>query len=104
MLKDDENMKTFDFIKDKMNKENVFTFYSLAKIYKLSIISDSSLLYIERCFLIVVESQNFLHLDFSIVAKILASSELNIHSEVEVFNAVITWLKHNIEERSKYAK
>ena len=51
----------------------------------------------------VVETQNFLHLDLSNVAKILASSELNIHSEVEIFNAVITWLKHNIEERIKYA-
>ena len=52
----------------------------------------------------VVETQNFLHLNFKLVEKILASSELNIHSEVEVFNAAITWLKHNSEERSKYAK
>ena len=50
------------------------------------------------------ESQNFLHLDISNVKKILASSELNIHSEVDVFNAAIYWLKHNIEERSKYVK
>ena len=52
----------------------------------------------------VVGTQNFLHLDISIVAKILDSSELNIHTEVEVFNAVNTWLKHNSKERSKYAK
>ena len=51
----------------------------------------------------VVETQNFLHLDFNLMLKILASSKLNIHSEVEIFNAVITWLKHNNEERSKYA-
>ena len=52
----------------------------------------------------VVEVRNFLQLDFNIISKTLGSSELNIHSEVEVFNAAINWLKHNIEERSKYAK
>ena len=45
-----------------------------------------------------------MHLDFSIVAKILDSCELNIHSEVEIFNAVIAWLKHNSVQRIKYAK
>ena len=60
--------------------------------------------FIERCFPIVVDNQNYLHLDFSLVAKILSSSELNIHSEIEVFKAAITWIKHNSEERSKYAK
>ena len=104
MLNKDERLKMFDFIKDKMTNKNVIIFYSLAKLYKKGIISKSSLLYIERCFSMVVETQNFLHLDFNLVAKILASSELNIHSEVEIFNAVITWLKHNSEERSKYAK
>ena len=104
MINKDENLKLFDFIKDKIRKENVLTFYSLAKLYKLDIISESNLLYIERCFPMVVETQNFLHLDINLVAKILSSSELNIHSEVEIFNAAITWLKYNIEERSKYAK
>ena len=60
--------------------------------------------YTERCFPIVIETKNFFHLDFNLVVKILASSELNIHSEVEVLNAAINWLKHNIEERNKYAK
>ena len=87
MLKKDKNLEIFDFVKDKISKNNVLTFYSLAKLYKLGNISESSLLYIERCFQMIVETQNFLHLDFSIVAKILASSELNIHSEVEVFNS-----------------
>ena len=104
MLNEQESQKIFKILKDKMTTHNVLTFYSLAKIYKLGIISESGLLYIERCFPMVVETQNFLHLDFSIVVKILESSELNIHTEVEVFNAAFTWLKHNIEERSKYAK
>ena len=103
-MKKDTSTKFCQTIKSKLAIDNVFTFYSLAKLYKLETIYELSRRYIERCFSIVVETQNYLHLDFYLVVNILASSELNIHSEVEIFNAVITWMKHNIEERSKYAK
>ena len=53
---------------------------------------------------IIVETQNFLLLDFNLIAKILSSSELSKYSEVTVFNAAISWLKNNSEERIKYAK
>ena len=79
---EDTIMKISKVFQDKLTVKNVVAFYSLAKYYNRATISKSSLLYIERCFPIVVESQNFLHLDYSIVAKILASSELDIHSEV----------------------
>ena len=102
MINKEESLEIFNLIKDKMTMHNVLTFYSLAKLYKLPTVFEKSLLYIERCFQMVVKTQNYLHLDFSIVAKILSSSELNIHSEVEIFNAVITWLKNDIEERSKF--
>ena len=104
LQKEDTIIKISKIIEDKLTVKNVLTFYCLAKYYNLTTISESYLLYIERCFPMVVETQNFLHLNFKLVAKILASSELNIHSEVEVLNAAITWLKYNIEERSKYAK
>ena len=104
LQKEDTIIKISKIIEDKLTVKNVLTFYCLAKYYNLTTISESYLLYIERCFPMVVETQNFLHLNFKLVAKILASSELNIHSEVEIFNAVITWLKQNSEERSKYAK
>ena len=57
-----------------------------------------SKLFIERCFQTVADTQKFSHSNFSLVAKILASSELNLHSEVEVFDAANSWLKHNSEE------
>ena len=104
MLNEDGKNVISDSMKEKIDKHNVHTFYSLAKLYKLASTSETSLAYIERCFPIVVEEPNFLHLDIDTVVRILDSSELNIHSEVEVFNAAINWLEHDIEERSKYAK
>ena len=104
LQKDDASVKISEVIQDKIAVKNVLTFYNLSKLYNIAFISESSLLYIERCFPMVCETQNFLHLEFSIVAKILSSSELNIHSEVEIFLALTKWLKHNSEERSKYAE
>ena len=54
----------------------------------------------------ILETQNYLYLDFNLITKTLSdlSSELSIHSEVEIFNAAFTWLKNNSEERIKNSK
>ena len=82
MLNEDKNEKLCEFIENKTTVKNVLSLYSLAKIHKLGDGADLSLKYIERCFPVVVESKNFMHFDFRPVAKTLASSELNIHSEM----------------------
>ena len=104
MLNEEDNIRIFDFVKNITTKDNVLTFYSLAKLFNQATISDSALIYIQRWFSIEVETESFLHLDFDLIAKILASSELNIYSEVEIFYAVKIWLKHSSEQRRKYAK
>ena len=43
-------MKTNKVLRNKLTVKNVVAFYSLAKCYNLATISESSLLYIERCF------------------------------------------------------
>ena len=58
----------------------------------------------ERCFTMLVDTDNFLELDYNLVAKILESSKLFITSEVEVYNAADRWLSYNIKDRSKFAK
>ena len=60
MLKTD--MSINKFILDKLTVENVTTFYKLAEIYKISI-AELALSFIERCFTMIVKSQNFLELD-----------------------------------------
>ena len=104
MLTENKNLKISDFLNDKMTKDNAPFFFSLAKLYKLATAYDLSLSYIERCFSMVIESQNFLHLDFNLVVKILDSSELNVQSEVQIFNAANIWLSYNTKERKNYAK
>ena len=48
-------------------------------------------------------NKKYLHLDFNEVLKILASSNLDIYSKIQVFIAVDSWIKHNSEQRKTFA-
>ena len=104
MLNKDVQIKISDYIQDKINIKNVITLLQLAKLFKSAALSKPALYYTESCFKLLFESKNFLELDYSIVAKLLASSELNIDTEIEVSIAADKWLSYNNEERSKFTK
>ena len=99
-VKENELYKTFE---GKINTNNVAALYFFFELFSSANASKPSFQFIERCFQMFVDSTSFLELDFKHISKILSSSELNIDSEMEVFNAIVSWLGHN-KERSKYAK
>ena len=99
-----EENKTYCFITPKVTINNCLVNYYLSNIFKVPRLSEELLCLIERCFSAVAESSNFLYLNFILVSKILASSGLNIDSELQVFIAADSWLCHNITERRKYAR
>ena len=103
-LKKDFQIKICEQIQDEINTQNVTTFFQLSEVFNLTDVSKSTFNYIDRWFTVVVESKNFLELEYTIVAKLLASSQLTIDSEVEVVRAANKWLSHNIEERCDFAK
>ena len=104
MLKEELNIKVRRFIEDRIAVENVTMFYQIANRYMLNSIAELVFDYIKRCFAMVVETENFLKLEYKLVSKILYSSDLNNHSEREVFNAADKWLSYNVKERSMFAK
>ena len=103
MLIEDFEKEIYNNIKEKSNIQNVVAIYYFFRLFNLSSVSKKSFQFIERCFPILVDSTPFLELEFKSISKILSSSELNIDSELEVFEAVVSWLGHK-KERSKYAK
>ena len=76
--------------------KNFFNFPNLAKLMKLN--------YRKRWFTMFVETDCFLKLNYARVVELLSSSHLQVTSEIEVFDAAESWIKHNTEERSKHAK
>ena len=91
-------------LKDKLSVVNVSLYYKLSKLFNLSTLKDVFFRYMERCFLMVAETRNFLELDFPLVKNILYSSELHITSELEVCSVADEWISYNTEVRSKFAK
>ena len=91
-------------LKEKLQIKNAASVYQSVNLFNFSSLQSSILSYIQRCFTILSDNEKLLELEFSLVIKILSSSELLITSEIEVFKYADRWLNHNIEERSKYAK
>ena len=91
-------------LKEKLHIKNAAFLYQFVNLFNVSSLQNSTFNYIERCFTIVSDNKSFLELGYNLFSKILASSELLITSEIEVFKVANRWLKHNIEERSKYAE
>ena len=99
-----EDEKLNEVVMSKINIENCLVTHRSSNIFNLSSSIKGSMSLIERCFPMIVDSENFLELDYIPVNKILSSSSLNTDSELQVFNAADSWLSHDITERSKYAK
>ena len=90
-------------MKEEINATNAVTLYTVASIFSLSSVSQMSLWFIERCFTTVICSTNFLEMDFVLISRVLASSHLNIDSELQIYSAAEAWLSHNVNERGKYS-
>merc|ERR1712240_1002991 len=103
MFIEDTDKEVYRSIEEKISLYNVIALYQISDLFKTSNIQKPPILFIERCFPIISETQKFLDLDYKYVTKILSSSYLNIDSELEVFNIIVSWLE-NRKERNTYAK
>ena len=58
-----------NFMQNKMTVRNILIHYTIAEIFKLSTLIQTSMSHAEHCILMVVETKNFLELDFELVKK-----------------------------------
>lgn len=49
----------------------------------------------------VIRNQEFLLLPATEIAKLLASDDMNIPNEETILNALLTWVRHDLEQRRK---
>ena len=104
MLSNDFQNKTERHFKTKLKFKNALLFFQIAVVFNLSEVYKLAKNYVEHCFAMIAESDNFLHLDYNCLSKILQSSYLNIHSEIEVFEASDKWLSYKMEDRKMFSK
>ena len=58
--------------------------------------------YMQRNFVEVVESDEFLLLPLNELNQIISHDELNVRCEEEVYKAVMNWIRYNVDERKEY--
>ena len=100
----DVSVKSNAKISEKINIENSVFTHQIAKIFFSTSLQKLIFNFIENVFQMVVETKCFLETDYDFISRLLGSSNLQIDSEVEVYNALNKWLSYNMEERSQYAK
>ena len=110
MLNNSKEVIVVNQVKEKIHVHNVAKhqlvclFYQLTSFYNLSGFKNEALDYIYRWFTTIAKTENFQRLEFNNISRILSSSELNISSELEVFNASNFWLSFVSFNRNKFAK
>ena len=97
-------IKISEFVINKVNVQNVAAYFCIANVFHLTKLAEFTLGYIERCFLMTSETTGFLQLDHAHVSKILASSEVYVSSEIEIFSVADSWIAYDFQERSKYSE
>ena len=75
----------------------------MAHTFEITELAKATIAYINRCFTEVADSQEFFELSFYLVSKILSSSQLEVTSEMEIFNALDSWISHCVKQRTKFA-
>lgn len=78
------------------------------KVKKLQLSSNDAGSYIKNIsflfqenFMEVIRNQEFLLLPATEIAKLLASDDMNIPNEETILNALLTWVRHDLEQRRK---
>ena len=102
----DQNLEIIisDLFINKVNIRNVAAYFRLAHVFHLEKLVEFTLRYIERCFPMIVETAGFSQLDHTRILKILASSEVRVSSEVEIFAAADRWMSYDFQARSRFAQ
>ena len=104
LLNKDVSVKSNAKISEKINVENSVFLHQIAKIFCSTSLQKPIFNFIEHVFQMVVGTNCFLESDYDFVSKLLASSNLQIDSEVEVYNSLNKWLSYDGEKRTKFAK
>ena len=103
-LKEDLDNLITSRIKEELNVKKAASYFQMAITFNRPKLAKYILRLIEGCFTTVCKTDSFFNLNFASVSKILASDELCITSELEVYNASCAWADYKTNERKQFLK
>jgi len=96
---DEIQEKCCEFLKRQLDPSNCLGIRAFADTHSCRELLRIADMYTQHNFQEVMTSEEFLLLPANQLVDIIASDELNIRSEEQVFNAVMGWVKFNVAER-----
>lgn len=91
-----------DFLQAQLHPTNCLGIRAFADLHGCIDLLSTSETYIEQHFPEVVECEEFLTLSHHQVSKLICSDRLTVPSEEKVFECVIGWVNHDLENRQAY--
>ncbi|XP_020660832.1 kelch repeat and BTB domain-containing protein 3 [Pogona vitticeps] len=93
-----------DFLIKNIDLVNCLQLLSISESYGSTQLFDHTLKYAQRHFSLLLQSNDFLEMNFEILEKCIEAEELNVPDEETVLKAVFRWIKHNLEARQKHLR
>lgn len=88
-----------EFLQLQLHPTNCLGIRAFADLHGCNELLIRAEAYIEQHFMEVVECEEFLSLSPQQVLKLVSSDKLTVSSEEKVFECIISWVRHDLEER-----
>ena len=88
-----------DFLFSQLHPSNCLGIRRFASAHACSNLLRKCTMFMQQRFPEIALHEEFLELGFDEVVKIVSDSYLNVRGEEQVYEAVLSWVKHRIEER-----
>ncbi|XP_017080135.1 uncharacterized protein LOC108113938 [Drosophila eugracilis] len=84
------------------NELMAFRCFLEAKQRGITPLADSMLYRVDKSFLVLVGTEEYLNLDINDLCKLLSSNSLAVQTEIEVFYSALLWLYSDFQKRKQY--
>lgn len=91
-----------EFLQERLHPNNCLGIMNFADTFNCQSLSQAADAYAVQNFKDVINSEEFLSLPFEEMAKLLAREDLNVRSEEQVYEAVMKWIKKDVEDRKVF--
>ncbi|KAK7112668.1 kelch-like protein 2 [Littorina saxatilis] len=88
-----------EFLQSQLHPSNCIGICDFADLHACADLLNYSLTYIEQHFTEVVHYDEFLSLSAERVAKLISSDRLTVSCEEQVYEAVMSWVNHDLQNR-----
>lgn len=90
------------FLASQLHPSNCLGMRQFAGVHSCTGLWKKCNMFMQQRFPEIALHEEFLELSFEEVKKIVADSNLNVRGEEQVYEAVLSWVRHGLDERKKF--